>query len=178
MSPDPLDHQPGDFLDELPKALVFLDPFPHLLYEILRDVDRLGLSGNLEGQGVADVLGSGLAVTALATAMLGDFDEAGRDDGTMGLQLPNSALDHGLQEALATWSGYAALLGRRRLPLSEKYIHFSGIVKKKACATLSVEDPAGLMELPASPSTTWGYAGQVRRMGCWSGLDDRQRGRQ
>jgi hypothetical protein len=76
---------------------VLLDPCFHLSNQILRDIDGLGLAGDLEGQVMADMFLPGLAVTALAPTMPGDLDKAGGDEGTSGLELPDPALNHLLQ---------------------------------------------------------------------------------
>jgi len=108
--------EPGDLVDELFEAVVFLSPLFDLGNQIHRDVNGMSFGFDLPGEVVAQVLmASGTAAVGIA-AGAANGDEAGGQDWTFGLELLLSGLEGaadqgGMFRCFHTFTGPISRLG-------------------------------------------------------------------
>ena len=89
----------GDLVNELFEAAVFLSPFFDLGNQIDRDVSGMGLSFDLPGEIVAQVLlATGTAAVGIATSAA-DGDEAGGQDRAFSLEFILAGLERATDQS-------------------------------------------------------------------------------
>lgn len=82
-------------------------------------VNRVGLAVDGEREVVADVLVAGPAAAPVAPAMLGDLDEARGEDGTLGGEFSDAAVDLAPEERRMARDSHEALLSEKYISLSD-----------------------------------------------------------